>query len=118
MRSGSCRTTTPTSADRVVAEQLVHLDDVELFGTDLPTRVLLEVDRVLLDELEQLAVEIERAALVPDRLLEDLLDRVVVGLLDARDALLRMPPEPGQDLTGLLRVHEGLGSLFLEELHE
>src|SRR5262245_37747933 len=92
-----CTNSVRLVADRVVAQELVHLEEVHLLGADLGAGVLLEVDRLVAHGLEQLAVEPQRRPLVGDRLPQDLVDVVVVALLDGSDALVGMATEAGQD---------------------
>ena len=53
-----------------------------------------------------------------DRFAQDRLDRVVVRLLDRRDALIGMTAEAGEDLADLLGVDERFRRLRLHELDE
>ena len=45
-------------------------------------------------------------------------DRVVVGLLDRRDALVGVTAQSGEDLAGLLGVDQRFGGLSLHEVHQ
>src|SRR6516164_442370 len=96
---------TRTSRDRAgLAQHLADLGRVRFLGGDLRTRVLLEQDVAPGDDREELAVLGEPFLLVSERLAQDLVDVVLVGLEQRADLQRGVLAEGGDVLARLYGV--------------
>ena len=91
-----------------LARHLADLGKVLFFGGDLLARVFLEHDALAGHLIEELAVFREPFLFVRQRLAENLVDVVLVGLEQRADLQRRMAAEIGDVLARLRRVSLGL----------
>ena len=98
------------------AQHLLDLAEVIFFAHHHRSRVLLESHVLVRDQRQQLAVLRDAGLLVLDRLLEDVVDVVLVRLQQLADLQRRVAAEAGDVLAGLDRVLVRLGGLVPEPL--
>ena len=102
----------------VVAKHFLELHLVKLFLPNHGARELLQVDARILYRFEEVDIELHSVLLVVHAFLENRLERMLKGLFEGRHTERWVATEASQNLTYLLSMVQGLGSLCLHEFHD